>query len=195
MILVQSGTQFLSYLVPRDTAGSISVVPSCSSLLIISQRSSELHIYAPLEMFSSSYSEVPLNCRVWSLFLMSSQQDQAAVQAASDMYVAAHQGALFSEIDVIHQCGHQLYLYSFPWYVQCLCAILANIPAATALLTYDSLLKLSEELSYIWKKKWKFGTTLYYLVRYGMILFNFVQTISFVLGLASLQVCFFHDIH
>ena len=40
---------------------------------------------------------------------MTSQQDQAAVQAVSDGYVAAHQEALLSEIDVIHQCGHQLY--------------------------------------------------------------------------------------
>ena len=33
---------------------------------------------------------------------MSSQQDQAAVQAASDTYVAAFQGALLSETDVLH---------------------------------------------------------------------------------------------
>ena len=34
---------------------------------------------------------------------MSSQQDQAALQTASDTYVAAHQGAFLSETDVIHQ--------------------------------------------------------------------------------------------
>ena len=39
------------------TAGSISVVRSCSSLLIISQRSPDLHIYAPLATFSPSYSK------------------------------------------------------------------------------------------------------------------------------------------
>ena len=34
---------------------------------------------------------------------MSSQQaDEAAVQAASDVYVAAHQGTLLSETDVRH---------------------------------------------------------------------------------------------
>ena len=32
---------------------------------------------------------------------MSTQQERAAVQAASDAYVAAHQGALLSETDVI----------------------------------------------------------------------------------------------
>ena len=37
---------------------------------------------------------------------MSSEQDQAAVQAASDAYVpAAHPGA-FSETDVMHQCDY-----------------------------------------------------------------------------------------
>ena len=45
---------------------------------------------------------------------MSSQQEQAAVQAASDAYVAAHQGALLSETDVIHQYDLELSLYSLP---------------------------------------------------------------------------------
>ena len=36
---------------------------------------------------------------------MSSEQDQAAVQAASDAYVAAHQGAFLSETDVL-QCDY-----------------------------------------------------------------------------------------
>ena len=39
---------------------------------------------------------------------MPSQQEQAAVQAAADAYVAAHQGALLSETDVIRQCRHEL---------------------------------------------------------------------------------------
>lgn len=37
---------------------------------------------------------------------MSSQQQQAVVQAASDVYVAASKWALLSEIDVIHQYGY-----------------------------------------------------------------------------------------
>ena len=37
---------------------------------------------------------------------MSSQQEQAAVQAASDMYVVAHQGPLLSETDAMHQYDH-----------------------------------------------------------------------------------------
>ena len=46
---------------------------------------------------------------------MSSQQEQAMVQAASDAYVAAHQGALLPATDVVHQCGCELYLDSLPW--------------------------------------------------------------------------------
>ena len=46
---------------------------------------------------------------------MSSQQDQAAVQAASDAYVAAHQGEWPSETDVLHQYGLELYPDSFLW--------------------------------------------------------------------------------
>ena len=40
-------------------------------------------------MFLPSYSVV-LNSCVSSLFLMSTQQEQAAIQAASDGYVATH---------------------------------------------------------------------------------------------------------
>ena len=46
---------------------------------------------------------------------MSSESEQAAVQAASDGYVATHQVALLSETDVIHQYDHELYLYSLLW--------------------------------------------------------------------------------
>ena len=46
---------------------------------------------------------VPLNSCVSTSFLMSSQQEQAAVQAASDAYMAAHPRALLSETEVIHQ--------------------------------------------------------------------------------------------
>ena len=41
---------------------------------------------------------------------MSSESElAAAVQAASDAYVTAHQGELLSEIDVIHQYVHELH--------------------------------------------------------------------------------------
>ena len=46
---------------------------------------------------------------------MSSQREQAAVQAASDTYVDAHQWALLTETNVTHQYGLGLYLYSFHW--------------------------------------------------------------------------------
>ena len=46
---------------------------------------------------------------------MSSESEQAAVQTASDGYVAAHQGELLSETDVMHQFGLELYPYSFLW--------------------------------------------------------------------------------
>ena len=46
---------------------------------------------------------------------MSSESEQAAVQAASDGYVVAHcQGVLLSE-DVTHQCGLELYRYIWLW--------------------------------------------------------------------------------
>ena len=41
---------------------------------------------------------------------MSSQSEQIAAQAASDVYVAAHQGGLSSETDVI-QRGLELHIY------------------------------------------------------------------------------------
>ena len=65
----------------------------------------------------------------------------------------------------------------------------------TALLAYDSLLTLFEEVSYMWKKKWKLGTALYVLARYAMLLYIVIQTIFLLIGFASLQVCFFHDVH
>lgn len=48
---------------------------------------------------------------------MSSQPEQAVVQAAADAYVTAHQGILLFETNAIHQCDIDLFLYSLPWYV------------------------------------------------------------------------------
>ena len=73
--------------------------------------------------------------------------------------------------------------------------ILANSPTVgTVLLAYDSLLTLFEEVSYIWKKKWKLGTVLYLLTRYALLVFTLIETIL-SLNFTSLQVCFFHDFH
>ena len=47
---------------------------------------------------------------------MPSQQEQAAVQALANAYVVAHQRALLSETDVLHQYGLQLFSHSFLWY-------------------------------------------------------------------------------
>ena len=72
------------------------------SLLIISQRSPEItYICANCETFSPSFIlRVLLNRCVYSLFLMSSQQEQAMVQAASDAYVPSRsQRALLSETE------------------------------------------------------------------------------------------------
>ena len=68
---------------------------------MISQRSPELRVYATRDVLSF---KATLNCRVYLLFLMSSQQD--AVQAGADAYVAAHQGAFLFETDVMHQYDH-----------------------------------------------------------------------------------------
>ena len=51
-ILAHNSQATQCHATPERSAGSISVVSSCSSLLIISQRSPESHIYAPLETFS-----------------------------------------------------------------------------------------------------------------------------------------------
>ena len=45
---------------------------------------------------------------------MASQQEQAAVQVASDAYVAA-QRALLSETDILHQYGLELHHYIWLW--------------------------------------------------------------------------------
>ena len=57
------------------------------------------------------------------------------------------------------------------------------------LLTYDSLLTLSEEVPYIWKHKWKLGTALYLLVRHTMTLYSLMQIILNLTNFTSLQVC------
>lgn len=41
---------------------------------------------------------------------MPSQQEEAEVQAASDAYVTAHNGALLSETDVIHHYSYKAVL-------------------------------------------------------------------------------------
>ena len=58
----------------------------------------------------------------------------------------------------------------------------------TAILAYDTLLTLSEEVPHIWKKKWKLGTVLYFLARYGVILFNLLEIITGYFLNLSLQV-------
>ena len=64
-----------------------------------------------------------------------------------------------------------------------------------ALLAYDSVLTLSEDVSYVWKKKWKLGTALYVLARYPMPLLCIgAEIIGFFFNFPS-QVCFFHDFH
>ena len=72
---------------------SFAVVPGYSSLLIIRQLLAQaVYIYATRERLPPLYSN-SLSTVVSTRF-MSSQQEQAAVQAASDAYVAAHQEAL-----------------------------------------------------------------------------------------------------
>ena len=63
----------------------------------------------------------------------------------------------------------------------------------TALLAYDSLLMLSEEVTYIWNKKWKLGTVLYLLTRYPSLLYIFTKVIKISTNFMSLEVCFLHD--
>ena len=60
----------------------------------------------------------------------------------------------------------------------------------TALLAYDSLLTLVDEVLYIWKKKWKLGTALYLLARYPNLLYFLTEKI---VNFTSFQVCFLHD--
>ena len=65
----------------------------------------------------------------------------------------------------------------------------------TALIAYDSLLTFSEEVIYIWKKKWKLGTVLYLLARYAMLLYMIQSIIMAFFNFTSLQVCFFHGFY
>ena len=80
--------------------------------------------------------------------------------------------------------------------VRLVCKILANSSCClkTALLAYDSLLTLVEEVPYIWKQKWKLGTALYLLARYANILYILTERIVFFVNFTSLQVCFY-DFH
>ena len=75
--------------------------------------------------------------------------------------------------------------------------ILANsqhpLLVGTVLLPYDGLLTLSEEVTYIWNKKWKLGTVLYLLTRYPTLLYILTQVITVSLNM-SLQVRFFHSL-
>ena len=86
-------------------------------------------------------------------------------------------------------------------YIACLgeckgaCALcksqLTALLLGTALLAYDSLLTLSEEVQYIWKNKWKLGTVLYILARYATILFILTAIINFFSKFLSLPVLLF----
>ena len=60
----------------------------------------------------------------------------------------------------------------------------------TALLVYDSILTLSQEVHYIWKKKFKIGTALYMLARYAMLVYIFLQVLGSFVNIPSLQVRF-----
>ena len=65
----------------------------------------------------------------------------------------------------------------------------------TALLAYDSLLTLSEEVLYIWENKWKLGTLLYLLARYANILFLLIEIVLSFVNFTSPQVCFLHHFY
>ena len=71
---------------PLDLCQSYLAVRRCWSIASALQN----YIYMHLLRRSLFKLKVPLNSRVYSFFIMSSQQEQAAVQAASDAYVAAH---------------------------------------------------------------------------------------------------------
>jgi Family of unknown function (DUF6533) len=59
----------------------------------------------------------------------------------------------------------------------------------TALLVYDSLLSLSQEIHYIWNSKLRLGTVLYVLARYTVLLFLLIEFIANSLDFPLLQVC------
>ena len=65
----------------------------------------------------------------------------------------------------------------------------------TALLAYDSLLTLLEEVQYIWKTKWKLGTALYLLARYPTLLFILIEIILLFVNSTSLQVYLCHYVY
>ena len=113
------------------TAGSISVISSCSSLLINSQRSPESYIYIHLLRRSLFKLIVPLNSCVYLLFLMSSQQEQTVVQAASDAYVAAHPRgiALWDQCNTSVSSNYNL-IASFGRHNACV-RVLANSPISS----------------------------------------------------------------
>jgi Family of unknown function (DUF6533) len=57
----------------------------------------------------------------------------------------------------------------------------------TALLVYDSFLTLSQEIHYVWNRKFRLGTILYVLSRYTMVLYLLIEFIG--TSFPSLQVC------
>lgn len=62
------------------------------------------------------------------------------------------------------------------------------LPRAKALLTYDTLLTLPDEVEYVWCKKFKLGTILYLFARYPMIFISLATPlVQYIDG--SLQVC------
>jgi Family of unknown function (DUF6533) len=70
------------------------------------------------------------------------------------------------------------------------CNLADGILLGTVLLTYDTLLTLSIELEYIWGKKFKLGTLLYLLARYGIILYLVLLVVIHLIG-TSFRVCLF----
>jgi Family of unknown function (DUF6533) len=64
-------------------------------------------------------------------------------------------------------------------------------PREQVILTYDSLLTLSYEVEYIWHKTFKLGTALYFLTRYVMLLYLWIEAIGQSIVIPSLQVCSF----
>jgi hypothetical protein len=49
----------------------------------------------------------------------------------------------------------------------------------TALLTYDTALTMSRELSFIWERKLRLGTLLYLMTRYCLLLYLVLNIVSF----------------
>ena len=63
-----------------------------------------------------------------------------------------------------------------------------KISPGTVLIAYDTILTLSNEITYIWQKKVKLGTVLYCLARYPILVVTLLNVIQPLFNV-SLQVC------